>query len=134
MTKGYSPGHPWFYVLGGKPLFPNAILTNVVERKYRGYLEADMDAINKKAEPQRSQSLRKMRKDVCTELFANLCRYRQIVRDLRRFRLQHGESTDDCADVHQAASLKYNHIFNDLAHLVVLNDYIERQPDLFDGI
>jgi hypothetical protein len=47
---GYSPGHPWYYHLGGRPLTFKQIRENVRRSGYRGYKPEDIAAIDCKAE------------------------------------------------------------------------------------
>jgi hypothetical protein len=36
------------------------------------------------------------------------------------------------ADIHMSMSLKHNHIYNQFAHLLTLDELLGRQRDLFD--
>ena len=38
-----------------------------------------------------------------------------------------------CADVHVNMSLKVSHLINDFAHLLLLDELLAEQPDLFGG-
>ena len=133
MGTQYSPGHPWFYYLGGKPLYPKQILATVIESGYQGYLARDIEIADKKPEPQRSQILRSMRDELRDELFQDISRYREVIRDLHAWRITNEQSDVACDDIHTAASLKHNHIYNGLAHMVRLHDLLSCQPDLFEG-
>jgi hypothetical protein len=130
---GYSPGHPWHYHLGGRPLTLKQIRESVRRSGYRGYMAGDIAAIDRKAEPQRSAELRRLRAHVLAELKADISRYRDVVRDLRRYRESAAEDCTAacCNDVHVAISLKHNHIYNDFGHLILLDDLLTRQGDLF---
>jgi len=133
MSSPYSPGHPWFYVQGGIPLYPNEILSAVMASGYQGYLEDKFDNANTKTEPLRSELLRKYRGEIRAELAKDLSGYRSIVRRLQTHRKDHGSHIDEkCSDIHVAASLKHNHIYNDLAHLLRLDELLAHQRDLFD--
>jgi len=135
MTLPYTPGHPWFYVQGGKPLYPVQILIAVKERGYQGYLTDDFDAADRLREPKRSERLRQYREGVRKELADDICAYRAIVRTLSAYRKTHEcDAEPVCADVHTAVSLKHNHIYNHLAHLVRLDGLLAQQPDLFAAL
>lgn len=129
----YSPGHPWYYVLGGKPPYPREIMQEVMRRAYGGYLASDIGRIDRQPEPQRSNDLRAFRRKALADYRANLSRYRALAVALRRYRTSNpcGEAPA-CADVHVSVSLKHNHLFNDLAHLVALTRLLDKQRDLFD--
>lgn len=128
----YSPGHPWHYVLGATPPFPKKILERVRERGYRGYKKHEIQNAAVKAEPARSAALRAIRDEARLSLFANLSRYREVARGLRQYRENPNKQPCFCADVHQSVSLKHNHIYNDLAHLIWLDELLSEQRDLFD--
>lgn len=132
--RGYGPGHPWYYVLGGPVLFPKEILAGVIASGYRGYMAHDIDKADAKSEPQRSQQLRRIRQQVRADLRDDLSRYREVARDLSRLRKQSqpDSSAPQCDAIHTAASLKHNHIYNGLAHLALLDALLSHQPDLFD--
>jgi len=54
---------------------------------------------------------------------------------LREYRQMHRDEQEAqlvCADIHMSMSLKYNHLYNRFAHLIVIDDYLSQQPDLFD--
>ena len=58
----YSPGHPWYYVLGGQPLMPRQILDEVRAEGYRGYNRDEIAQTAGHCEPRRSQELRALRR------------------------------------------------------------------------
>jgi hypothetical protein len=130
---GYLPGHPWFYHLGGRPLTFKQIRENVRRSGYRGYKAEDIAAIDRKAEPQRSAELRRLRARFLAELKADISRYREVIRDLRWYRESGAQDCTAacCNDVHVAVSLKHNHLYNDFGHLILLDDLLTRQGDLF---
>ena len=37
-----------------------------------------------------------------------------------------------CNDIHTALSLKHNHLVNNFAHLITLDELLTKQMDLFD--
>lgn len=130
---GYCPGHPWYYLLGGKPLSLKCIRENVRASDYRGYLADKIAAIDLKPEPARSDALRTLKLETLNSLRTDISRYREVVRALHRQR----ESGEDmaaiayCSDVYVSLSLKHNHIYNDFGHLILLDDLLNRQGDLF---
>ncbi|MEP0708844.1 MAG: hypothetical protein ABJL17_06815 [Parvibaculum sp.] len=128
----YSPGHPWFYVLGGTPLRPKQIAAQVRIRGYRGYGQHEVEKAARKAEPIRSSALRAIRADVREALFSDLSVYRRVVRTLREFRAAQADAPAAFADVHQSVSLKHNHLYNDFARLIWLDELLTEQRDLFD--
>jgi hypothetical protein len=75
-----------------------------------------------------------LRADFLAELKADVSRYRDIVRDLRRYRESGAQDCTAacCNDVHVAVSLKHNHLYNDFGHLILLDDLLNRQGDLFE--
>lgn len=127
----YHPGHPWYYLLGGTPPLPKQIMRKVKERGYRGYRQHYIEEAAAKAEPARSAALRAIRDEARRSLFANLSRYREVVHGLRTYRQNPSEQPCFCSDVHQSVSLKHNHIYNDFAHLIWLDELLSEQPDLF---
>lgn len=130
--QGYRPSHPWYYVLGGITLMPSDIIACVKASGYKGYLEEDREKADRKPEPQRSESLRTIKEKALADLWRDLSRYRELVCMLRKYRKGRDYDTPQvCADLHVNISLKYNHLYNDFAHLLALNNLLERQPDLF---
>lgn len=129
---GYSSSHPWYYVLGGIALMPSDIITCVKASGYKGYLEEDIGKADRKPEPQRSESLRAIKEKVLADLWRDLSRYRALVCALRKYRKECDyNGPHECADSHMSISLKHNHLYNGFAHLLTLNNLLERQPDLF---
>ncbi len=132
---GYRPGHPWYYKLGGVVHKPKQILAAVKASGYRGYKLDEIEKADSKYEPDRSATLRKIRESALMELKADLECYREVVRGLRAFRNvsdKDQEAQPICSDIHMSMSLKYNHLYNDFAHLVYIDDLLSQQPDLFD--
>jgi len=130
----YKPGHPWYYKLGGAVHKPKAILTTVKNSRYQGYKRDDINRADDRAEPQRSSSLRSLREEALTELRSNLEIYRGCACELREYRLLDENEQDAqpmCADIHTSMSLKYNHLYNDFAHLIMIDDLLSQQRDLF---
>lgn len=129
---GYGSGHPWYYNLGGKVLSPKQIKESVKQSGYQGYMRSDIAAADNRAEPQRSQTLREMRRKAMLDLASDLNGYRARARELAAFRSEHPEPCEpSSADIHTNISLKHNHLFNDFAHLIWLDDLLSKQGDLF---
>ncbi len=134
--RGYQPGHPWYYKLGGKVLSPKQILATVKSSDYQGYRADDIWQADNKPEPQRSGVLRKLREETLKSLTSDLSSYRTFTNELREYRtLDESELGDQaiCSDIHTSMSLKHNHLTNDFAHLNMIDALLLRQPDLFDG-
>ena len=91
-------------------------------------LEAD-----RKPEPKRTQALRQIKAQVLVGLRKDISGYRQYASWLRQYRQKHelSETAPSCEGVHVAISLKYCHIYNDLAHLHTLDHLLSAQGDLF---
>jgi hypothetical protein len=132
-TRGYRPGHPWYYLLGGKVMPPKAIRFEVRLAAYKGYRQEEILCAAGKPEPQRSQLLRKIHDEVRQSLKRNISIYREVTRELHAYRRSHeGQPIPNCSgSVHTAMSLKYAHIYNDFGHLELL-DSLPEQVDLFD--
>ena len=130
---GYKPGHPWYYYLGGRILYPSEIRALAVASGYRGYRADDIADADRLAEPRRSAALRQIRNEVVAELQRDLTRYRAVARALRHERASEKPVAPgaSCGELHTAMSLKYAHLYNGFAHLQVLDGLLERQPDLF---
>ena len=128
----YSPGHPWYYVLGGAVVLPNAIRAEVQNSDYEGYRAGDIHQLADKPEPQRSQAIKTMRVQIIEDLRRDLSRYRECARELRCYRASKADEPQPiCADIHTALSLKHSHIYNELSNLKTL-DSLPKQGDLFD--
>jgi len=133
-ATGYNPGHPWYYLRGGCVQTPRQIIETVKERQYKGYKSDDIQKANSKPEPQRSEALRKIRNEVYEDFRSDLSIYRETVCDLRKYRKEHRLVTEKLGfdQVHGDVALKYNHLFNDLAHLLRLDELLSYQLDLFN--
>lgn len=131
---GYNPGHPWYFLLGGRILFPSEIKASVIARGYRSYMQDEIAKIANRPEPRRSRELEKLRVDFVRDLRRDISRYRGLACQLRRMREEHPltEIPIACDDIHTAMSLKHNHIFNDFAHLIEIDRHSMQQGDLFD--
>lgn len=134
-VTGYNPGHPWYYKLGGAVHKPKAILAAVKDSEYQGYKLDEIKLADNRREPERSSSLRILRETSLRDLHADLKRYRELACKLCDYRLMdetEQEMQPICSDIHMSMSLKYNHLYNDFAHLVTIDDLLLRQLDLFD--
>lgn len=131
---GYSAGHPWYYLLGGKAPSPKQIREATRQSGYEGYARSDIHVADKKPEPQRSASLRQFREKFEADLKQDLRCYRQMALTLHRYRQQHvTPQTPVCSDdIHMAMSLKHNHLVNGFAHLILIDNLLNQQGDLFD--
>lgn len=128
----YGPGHPWYYVLGGRPPLPSAICQTARQDGYPGY-RTDIAQAGTMSEPHRSDRLRKIRAEVAEALRKDLAAYRKCIRNLRRYRkLDPRAGTAVCHDIHTSISLKHNHLYNDFAHLNLLDSLKSAQLDLFE--
>lgn len=130
---GYSLGHPWYYLLGGRVLTPKQILEHVKHGGYQGYARDDIAAADAKPEPRRSSALRGYRDRFTDDLRRDLSVYRREVRELNRYR----ETQDfdviptSCDGIHTAMSLKTAHLINNFAHLIYLDELLSKQGELF---
>jgi hypothetical protein len=132
--RGYCPGHPWYYFLGGRPRRPREILEATRQSGYQGYAREDIKAAEAMAEPKRSEVLRGMRDKFRDDLAKDISRYRECVRELRRtdWELPDGSKAMSCGEIHTALSLKHNHMVNNFGHLIYLDELLSKQMDLFD--
>jgi hypothetical protein len=130
---GYSPGHPWYYVLGGPRLTLKQIKAYAGSRDYRGYMAEDIDRAAARPEPQRSAALREIREKVIEDLTRDVAIYRRCVRELAQYRkaTEITEAEPVCASIHTSMSLKFCHIQNCFAHLKALDELPAQQMELF---
>ncbi len=133
MSLPYSTHHPWYYLLGGEILYPKTIYCMAKTSGYNGYLENEIRNADNRQEPRRSESLRQLRKTIVQELKKNLNRYRILARELNQFRKSDTKIDihTSCKQVHTNISLKHNHLYNDFAHLFLIDQFLSQQPDLF---
>lgn len=133
----YNPSHPWYYRLDGVVHKPKAILASAIKNKYQGYKRDDINQADDRAEPERSSSLRLLRQEALNDFRSNLAIYRKYACELREYRLldEAGQKAHDeksfCSDIHLNMSLKYCHLYNDLAHLYLIDELLSYQADLF---
>lgn len=132
--KGYSVGHPWYYVRGGKTLSLKDIQAHVNAGRYEGYLAQHISKAHQRAEPGRSAELRDLRAKLIADFWQDVSRYRQCACELRQWREENtAKDAIVCADIHTAISLKVNHLINGFANLRSL-DALPAQADLFDAM
>jgi hypothetical protein len=131
--RGYCPGHPWFYFLGGKPRRPKEIFEATRLSGYQGYARDRIAAADAMAEPRRSETLRALRKKFEADLKRDISRYRECVRELSLtdWGIPDGKTAVSCGEIHTSLSLKHNHMVNDFAHLIWLDKLLSKQRDLF---
>lgn len=129
----YSTGHPWYYYLGGPILKPKAIKEATRISGYRGYLRDEIAKADQKSEPTRSNALRTIQARVLSELRRDLAGYRMCALELHRYRKANRMPRDPrgCDPIHTNISLKHNHLVNDFAHLIWLDELLSKQGDLF---
>lgn len=124
----YNKGHPWYYVLGGKIPTLKEIKQDAEISSYNGYRAEDIKKCS-----QNNSKLKLLREQVRESLKNDISRYRQVALELHKYRKTTTEICDPiCKDVHVNMSLKYNHIFNEFAHLKYIRRSLSYQPDLFD--
>lgn len=131
---GYDPGHPWYYLRGGKILSFKEIRQSVIESGYQGYMIDRIQDADDKIEPRRSELLRTIRAEVIATFRSDAHFYRSCATALRQRRAKGLDAKQPrcCEEVHQSIALKHNHLFNDFAILIVLNDRLSQQMDLFN--
>ncbi len=132
---GYRSGHPWYYVRGGRVLRLKEIREAARASGYKGYRERDINAADCKDEPRRSEILRAMRMLALNNLHRDISCYRELKRRLFQYRRSlksQFENGSPCKDIHVNISLKHNHMFNEFAHLIVIDELLSQQGDLFE--
>ncbi len=130
--RGYSAGHPWYYLLGGDIPNIKGIRTCAIAGEYRGCLARLIHEADYKAEPKRTEALKFLRNGILDDLRVDVSRYRECVHELRKWRTkQDATAKPECGSVHTAISLKFNHILNDFANLRTL-DGLPKQGNLFE--
>ena len=132
-SNNHYSGHPWYYKLGGAVKPPKQIMMEVRIKGYKGYMADDIEDADRKPEPKRSEILRQIREKVMDDLKRDISIYREVARELHKHRktFPFGSEEICCDAIHQSAALKHNHIYNDLAHIILLDKLLSKQPDLF---
>lgn len=131
IDNGYDAGHPWYYVLGGRVLYPREIAEDARASRYCGWRERIIRKLDALPEPRRSTELRALRAEVVGEYRRDVSIYRECANALRRDRQIASPVEPVCDDVHTSLGLKYAHLYNDFAHMRFLDELLNRQPDLF---
>lgn len=131
---GYCPGHPWFYFLGGRPRTLKEILSATRQSGYQGCARVDIKMVDALAEPKRSEQLRAMQQKFRADLVGDISRYRECVRELRGtvWEIPDGSTVVSCDAIHTSLSLKHNHMVNNFAHLIFLDELLSQRADLFE--
>ena len=132
-THGYEPGHPWYYVLGGRVLRLKEIRESAEESERGGYLSEYIIKAAQLAEPKRSAALREWRESALSKLKADIRVYREVARALTAHRQANANEEPAYAEVHGDIALKRNHLWNDFANLAQIDRFLSVQPDLFDS-
>ncbi|WP_026480544.1 hypothetical protein [Ahrensia sp. 13_GOM-1096m] len=129
----YSTGHPWYYLLGGRVLTLKQIREATRYSQYQGYMRDDIAGMDKLPEPRRSAKLRTLRVKIIADLRNDISGHRKRALELHRYRMNHPVPSQptSSADIHTNISLKHNHLVNDFAHLMYLDDLLGKQGDLF---
>jgi len=120
-----------YYILGGPTLRPKQIMRDVKLSGYKIFMEDQIEAADHKQEPQRSEYLRLIRQKVLKEFRRNLSSYRALAYELHCDRQKNGLVKSSCEYIHTNMSLKHNHLYNDFARLIKLDELLSRHPDLF---
>ncbi len=130
---GYGTGHCWYYLLGNPVPSLKQILSEANASEYRGYNEEEILAAARKPEPQRSATLRRLRNQYVEALKRGISIYRRVVFELNQRRKVYGipENPKRADDVHVSVALKHNHIYNDFAHLLCIDELPNQQGELF---
>lgn len=131
--EDYNTGHPWYYFLGGSVPSIKEIQNDARQSKYQGYRRDDIRAADSKSGPTRTAALRAIQSDVVIEVKRNIAGYRKRALELHRHRAANAlpDKPVVCDNIHTNISLKHNHLFNDFAHLITLDDLLSKQGDLF---
>ena len=134
-THSYTPSHPWYYFLGGRPLTPKEIWQNAKDKNYHGYAWGRIEKADRLKDPKRTEKLQKMRDDFYQDFRRDLRIYRQCALQYHRERetTHNPSSNNGCRDIDVSLMLKHNHLSNGFAHLITLDDLLKSdQLDLFD--
>ena len=135
MENTYPFGHTWYFKLGGEILKPRAIKARVAAEDYKGYMREEIEAIDKRPEPERSQTLRTLREKVKQDLACYISSYRELACKIRAMRIS-GEDKHYKAPISSniflGISLRCSHMWNGFGHLIYIEDLLSKQRDLFD--
>lgn len=131
----YGSGHPWYYRLGGRILYPREIRDAIYATPVDDHHAEGFSHLDRKAEPERSHEIQAERAKICAGLRQDIKRYRQVVCEINHLRRFIGPATEptfleSLNEPNQDASLKHNHICYGFAKLQAL-DALNVQQDLF---
>lgn len=111
--RGYDPGHPWYYLLGGRPLRPEEI-----EPDREWELPNDVKLDRLKDPGKRKKRMIELRKDYENRLQADIRRYLEVVTP------GHEVSSCDCMNgygLETSIYLCHNHILSNKMWLAAIN-------------
>ena len=130
---GYRQGHPWYYLLGGRPPSLKEIKAEAESDERGGYLADDIAQMDAMTEPKRSEKLRALRYRILKSLDRDIRIFRRCVRELRIYQEEHegDEVPNSSAEIHMSVSLKYSHLFNGFGNLHLIETCLDKQKDLF---
>lgn len=128
----YHAGHPWYYRLDGRILYPSEIKAEINLSTYPDLMIEDILTASAMDEPRRSERLRHIRTKARADLHYNLNIYLERVRELKARRLDPDPPEQPISScVYLAMSLKHSHLYNDYARLAICEHHLSRQGDLF---
>lgn len=109
----YHPGHPWYYKKRGEVLYPSVIIGLAVHKGWKGYDQGEaVDKADNMKEPHRTTKLHELLGKYKGMLCSDLKRYRECVREYRKWLEQPEDDEPFSNDIHQSMCLKHNHIYN----------------------
>lgn len=135
---GYGSGHPWYYRLGGRILYPGEIKAEIYDRSPDEWHLQGFASIARMAEPARSREIQKQRKIITDGLQDDITRYRELARQINKLRTFIGPAPkptflESQNEPNSGISLKHNHIHYGFSKLRAL-DSLDVQQDLFSFI
>jgi hypothetical protein len=124
--RGYSPGHPWYYLLGGRPLMPEEI-----EPDFEWELPSDVRLDNLKDPAKRKKRLLEMLDEYEKSVQSDIQRYEEVISP--RFEVSsYDRNLGYCLET--SIYLCHNHILSNKAWLAAINRELEKyQPPLLKG-
>lgn len=117
--RGYGPGHPWYYLLGGRPLRPEEI---ELDREWE--LPSDIKLDRLKDPDKRRKRLVEMRKDYEERLQADIRRYEEVTTpgyEVSSYDRSLGYGLET------SLFLCHNHIWSSKAWLAAINRELDRE-------
>ena len=125
--RGYDPGHPWYYLLGGRPLRPEEI-----EPNFEWELPHDVALERLKEPAKRTKRLLDLREDYEKNVQCAIERYKEVISPAHEvsaydWKMGYGLET--------AIYLSHNHLLSYQAWLAAINRELAKyQPPLLKGI